>query len=309
MEKIYVDAPYNFSQIETYVITDINAAVREIILAEKCYFYDTCSFRNHMSAANVHLLYEYIKSTSGIVILPRTIIMELCSNDGMLWNEHIQYIKNMYQAGIKILVLYEEDFFEVLHTYCADVTGINKWLSYAVRSAKSKVGSVERAVGQDVWLKKMLFEAGTCKESKLAERMFSAARKCKVAGDNLGEEMIAVCVHWLSHIRESVSYKYIIFSDDKKAMTTFGRVIKNSKDFLGSDMISVVTTAKLCYLMQVKGIVSKEEQVIGLLSKSSMGDNISSCCSEEFELAPAEKTMSIEEFARKIIEGNIKVYF
>lgn len=309
MDKIYKDNPQNFFEIVPYIITDIDYVEKQIILAKKCYFYDTCSFRNHMLAPNADLIFEYIKSTSGIVVLTRTVIMELCSNDGKLWNEHIQYIQNLYLAGIKILAIYEEDLFEVLYTYCSDVIEINKWLSYAVRNAKSKTGNIEQTIGQDMKLKKALFEAKECKDSKLAEKMFKAVRMSKESGDNMGEEMIAICVHWLSRIREVSSYKYIIFSDDKKAMRIFGKVIKNSREFSGQDMISVFTTAKLCYQMKLNGIVQQEEQVVNLLSKSNLGNRINVFCSEEFELSPAEKTMSIELFAKKVITQQIKIYY
>lgn len=309
MDKIYRDTPHNFSEILPYVITDIGCATKEIILAKKCYFYDTCSFRNHMVTQNANLIFEYIKSTSGIVVITRTVMMELCSKDGKLWNEHIQYIHNLHLMGIKILVIYEEDLFEVLHTYCSDITKINNWLSHAVKNVKSKTGSIEQIIWQDTKLKKVLFEGEDCKDSKLAKKMFKAVRASKETGDNMGEEMIAICVHWLSHIRETLSYKYIIFSDDKKAMRIFSKVMNNSREFLGQDMISVFTTAKLCYQMRLDDIVRHEEQVIHLLSKNNPAERINVFCSEEFELSPSEKSMSIEQFAKKVITQDIKIYY
>lgn len=309
MDKVYQDSPQNFSEIVPYIITDIDNIKKEIILAKRCYFYDTCSFRNHMLSPETGLIFEYITSTLGIVIITRTVIMELCSNDGSLWNEHIQYIKNLHSAGIEILVIYEEDLFEVLHTCYSDITEINMWLSYALRNAKGKAGSIEKVINQDVKLKKALFENEACKDSKLAEKIFKAVRISKESGDNMGEEMIAICVHWLSHIKEASPYKYIIFSDDKKAMSTFSKVINNSRKFLELDMISVFTTAKLCYQMKLNGIVQQEEQIINLLSKNNNDNIIKVFCSEEFELSPTEKTMSATLFAKKTITQNIKVYY
>lgn len=309
MTHIYTDTPHNFSEIIPYVIMDTDNVVKEIILAKKCYFYDTCSFRNHMLVPNVDLIFEYIESTCGIVVITRTVIMELCSNNGELWNEHIQYIKNLYQAKIKVLVIYEEDLFEVFHTYSSDVTEINKWLSYAVRSAKSKAGSIERTIGEDAKLKKVLFECEECKDRNIAEKMFKSVRAGKESEDNMGEEMIAICVHWLSHISEISSYKYIIFSDDKKAMGTFGKVINNARKFSGQNMISVFTTVKLCYQLKMDGIIQQEGQIVKLLSKCNIGENIKVFCSEEYELSPTEKTMSVEEFSKKVITSDMKVYY
>lgn len=309
MAERYTDTPYNFTEIVPYIITDVSIVGRKIILAKKCYFYDTCSFRNHMRISDAGLIFKYIKDTGGIVVLTRTVLMELCSGDGRLWEEHVEYIRNLYLAGITVLVIYEEDLFEVLHTYCSDAVLINQWLSYAVKNAKSKVGSIEQAIGQDLKLKKALLESRECKDSKLAERVFQAARRKKEPEDNLGEEMLAICVHWLSHMRESAAYKYIIFSDDKKAMGTFAKVIRNAREYLGQDMISVFTTPKLCYQMKVHGVLEVKEQVINILSSGNTGDMIKTFCSEEFELSPAEKIMSIDMFAEKVITENVKIYY
>ena len=175
MDKIYRETPLNFAEISPYVITDIESIGKEIILSEKCYFYDTCSFRNHMLAPNADLIFDFIKTGIGIVVITRTIIMELCSNDGKLWDKHIQYIKNMYLSGVKILVIYEEDLFKVLHTYCNDVVEINKWLSYAVRNAKSKTGSIESVINRNIKLKKTICDMEECIDSRFAEKMFKSS--------------------------------------------------------------------------------------------------------------------------------------
>ncbi len=309
MDKKYIDTPYNFREIEACVITDIEKIEKEIILAPKCYFYDTCSFRNHMKIPYVKLLYQYIKDTSGIVIITRTVMMELCSDHGYLWNEHVEYIKNMYMEGIKILVIYEEDIFEILHTYCADVSEINKWLSFAVRCAKSKVGKIESVIGQDVGFRKALFEGVECKDSKLAQKMFRRVRDSKTSGDNMGEELMAICVHWLSRMRDIELYKYVILTDDKKSIPVFGKVMKNVKEYSGFNSVSLCTTVKLCYLMQIRNIICNKDQITGILSGINQGTDLKVYCSEEFELNPTEKNMTIQEFAEKVFEGKTKVYY
>lgn len=125
----------------------------------------------------------------------------------------------------------------------------------------------------------------------------------------MGEELLAICVHWLSRIRDAQSYKYIIFTDDKKSMNIFGKVIKNVHDYAGSNSISVFTTVKLCYIMRLKGIVDCEEQIVRMLEVSGFDDIVKVYCSEEFELAPTEKRMQIEEFAKKVMDGNTKIYY
>ncbi len=310
MEKVYIDTPHNFQEIAEYVITDAEDIEKNIIMADKCYFYDTCSFRNHMMVSECRLIFDYIKLTSGIVIITRTILMELCSNDGCLWREHIEYIKNMYQAGIKICLIYEEDIFGSLHVFCADIKEINKWLSFAVRCAKNKVGKIEEIVEHDSVLKQALFAGMECKDSSLARRLFTQLRSSKASQDNMGEELLAVCVHWLSRMRHHTEYKYCIFTDDKKAIPTLGKVIRNVKEYSGCNSIAVCTTVKLCALLRKSEIVENEAQIVNILSSGNCyGDNLKVYCSAEFELSPDEKTMSIQEYARVVIDGRIKVYY
>ena len=309
MDKVYLDTPHNFSEIEPFIITDKTVIEREVILAERCYFYDTCAFRNHMTAEDVNLIFQYIKATSGVVIITRTILMELCSNDGCLWQEHVEYIKNMSSKGIQVFVLYEETIFEILHVYCADVSEINKWLSFAVRCAKSKVGTVELVINQDAELKRFLLEGNECKDGKLADKLFQKVRGSKSSGDNLGEELLAICIHWLSHMRDDHEYKYAVFTDDKKAIPTFGKIIKNIKEHLDYNSLLLCTTAKLCYLMYKTALIDNQSQIIGILSSSNSGCDIKVYCSEEFELGPNEKKMSVQDFAGKVLSGKMKVYY
>lgn len=309
MEKIEREIPCNFSEMKQYIITDVQEISNNIILAEKCYFYDTCSFRNHMVSSEQELLFDFIKETSGIVIITRTVLMELCSGDGCLWKEQIEYIKNMFLYGIKVLVIYEEDVFDVLHTVYSDVAEINKWLSFAVKYVKNKTGKVEELVRQDGKLKQVILAGEECKDSKLAKCLFTKIRSHKTPQDNMGEELLAISVHWLSRMRNFEEYKYIVLTDDKKAIPVMGKVIKNVREYLGSNSIAVCTTIKLCSLLQKADMIDNENQILKMLSYVNSEHEIKVYCSAEFELYPTEKSMSVQEYARAVFQEKIKVYF
>ena len=309
MDKRYRDTPENFSEIQSYVITDKEQIVRNIILSEKCYFYDTCAIRNHMQCAGRIRLFEYLKKNSGIVIITRCILMELCSDDGCLWEEQVEYIKELSEHKIPVLVLYEEDIFDIMRAFCADISRINSWLSFAVRCAKGKTGKMEAALRADAKLREELIANPGSKDSALAKKFFSEVRSLKTSKDNMGEELLAVCVHWLSHMRSLNDYKYVILTDDKKAVPTMGKVIKNTREHLGSKSVAVVTTAKLCELMYKAGVVEDASQIIALFSEEARGKDLKVYCSEEFELYPTEKGMSVRDFSQKVIEEKMKVYF
>lgn len=306
MCRIYKDTPDNFTDIEPYIIINSEEVTKTIIRSEKCYFYDTCSFRKHMMIEHPESIFNYVKQTKGVIIITRCIIMELCSSNNKLWNEHIEYIKKMHQYGLCVIVIFEEDIMDVLSFCYTGVTTINGMLSIAVKHAKSKTGTVEKILNNDSVLKKELLVDNTNTDKMLAMRFFRKARTNKTSGDNLGEELIAICVHMLSNIREDKKYKYIVLSDDKGAITLLSKTMQNVEKNIGMKCITAVTTAKLCWMISKTLHLSDKEQIEKILGHPD--DNIKIYCSEEYELMPAEKTMKIGELAEKLISGCIKIY-
>lgn len=309
MKKVYHDTPDNFAEIQTYVITNVEEIARTIIQADRCFFYDACAFRNHMRILNPDCIFECIKRMGGIVVITRCIVMELCSNDNLLWKEHIGYLEKMYQYGIKILVMYEEDTFHVLNTCFSGIAQINLMLSFAVKTAKSKTGTIETILNNNSTLKKEILISGENKDSSLAKRFFREMRKGKMSGDDLGETLAAVCMHMLSNIREIMEFKYILLTDDKGAIALLDKVIKNVKQHIGRRCVSAITTPKICQLMVQEHITENKDEIESTINAGSIGGFIKIYCSERYELMPCEKTVSSGEFAKKIT-GNtgIKIY-
>ena len=47
MTDSYTETPCNMAEIIPYVIMEREAITNDILVRQKCYFYDTCSFRWH----------------------------------------------------------------------------------------------------------------------------------------------------------------------------------------------------------------------------------------------------------------------
>lgn len=309
MDKNYCVVPVNFTEIESYVIVKQEEAAEAIIQAEKCFFYDTCAFRNHMNIANPNPIFEYIKRVGGIIVITRGIIMELCSGDNRLWEQHVNYIKKMRQYGLRVLVIYEEDMKKALEICFTGITEIHTMLSFAVKNAKSKEGAVERTFERNPSLKQALLTNTISKESSLVKRFFQEVRNNKVSGDNLGEELIAICMHMLSNIPEFSSHKYILLTDDRGATTLLGKTIRDVFRYTGKRSITGITTTKLCWLMVKDEIITTKDQVLEILEAGNTGRSIKVLCSEKYELEPSEKTFRLSEFAEKLIsDRGLKVY-
>lgn len=144
MSVSYTDHPHNMSEIASYVITEKEKIVAEIFGNSKCYFYDTCSFRRHANLDNTHAAYflRYIKNQNGVVVITRCILMELASSSGVLNQEYVDYIKRMNDAGITILVIYEEDLFSVMEVCFSTNAAINDYLCWAVRTIIGPVSTI-----------------------------------------------------------------------------------------------------------------------------------------------------------------------
>lgn len=310
MKKKYKDTPDNLSEIVPYIIMDSKQAGSEIIEAEKCYFYDACSFRKHMVMPHPEYLFSYIKQTKGIVVITRCIMMELCSNDNQLWQKHINYIRRMGSAGIKVLVIFEEDIFEAESMCFSSTSEINKHLSIAIKTVKSKVGTVEATLMLDSALRDSIFTSNISGVKTKYSEFFTKVRANKESEDNLGEELIIICLHILSNILETNKHKYIIFTEDKGAISQLGRAKKNIEEYLNRKSIAAITIPKLAQLLFEESIITDKSQVEEVLLAGNMDTNIRVLCSEKFDMSSTLKTMSCGELAEKIINiGSIHVNY
>lgn len=309
MQASSFDMPDNWSELAPYVIAGKEDVVRHIIGAEKCFFYDTCAFWNHAGITDPTPIFDYIKYQKGIVVLTKMILAELCSGNQKLWEEHIQYVQKMKQHGISVLVIAEEDVFTVLGSCYSGTMQVNQMFSNAIKYTKSKTGSVEDVLLKNKTLKKEIMSSSGSKDSSLTERFFEEVKRNKLPGDNLGEELLAICLHMLANIPGCEVYKYIVLTDDYVAMKLFGKVKENVQKHIGRRCISGVTTAKLCWLMVNSGILLDVNGVIDIISSGHRDKQLRVYSSEQYELAPSEKTMTIEEFSEKIVnESGVKIY-
>jgi hypothetical protein len=128
--------------------------------------------------------------------------------------------------------------------------------------------------------------------------------------DNLGEELIAVCVHILSYLPGLPDGKLCILTDDKGAVSKFGSVTrKTNQQYRGSKLL-LLSTPKLVQYMFQKHTDISEEEMVNIISQGTSG-NIVVMGLMAFDLKVDEKiSMSGRELVKKIIEPNgIKIIF
>lgn len=303
MATLYVENPHNFNEIEHDVIQDKEQILQEMLMAGKCYFYDACSFRKHVNMAHPEHLFDFIKANNGVIIITRCIIMELASHSGVLNTEYIDYIKSMGAAGVKVLVIYEEDVYEVLSQCYSSNVKINDCLSWAVKAVKRHTSTIEATLQADKSLLRDIMN-GNVMEGNLYKRFFQSVRSNKESEDNLGEELIAICVHLLANIPDIQSYKYIVLTDDKGAIGLINKASKNVYEHMEKYAFSALTTARLAQRLYEESIISGKNQVEEILALGLADDTIKVIGSEEYDLDMKEKVMTCSELADKIMTPN-----
>lgn len=309
MATSYTETPSNMADIMQYIIVDKRSCTQEIIMSERCFFYDTCAFRKHANLQHPETLFEFLKRKNGIIVITRTIIMELASASKSLNAEYIDYLKKMHQAGLKILVIYEEDIFNVLSQCFTSNAQINKYLDVAVKVAKSTTGTISSVYKSDIKLRTDIMSANNT-DGTLFERFFSKVRNNKESGDNLGEEMIAICIHMLSSIPELHNYKYIVITEDKGAIRLINKIWKNILEYSTKNAVTAVTTVVLAQKIYQENLITTKAQVEEFVSAGSVDGMITVVASEEYDLAPQEKTMLYSEITDKIMTPNaIHIYY
>lgn len=301
----YTDTPHNMAEISAYVITEKTNIISEILSKPMCYFYDTCSFRRHasLSPANVGHLLQYIKRQNGIIVITRCILMELASHSGILNREYVKYIKLIHQAGIPVLVLYEEDIFSVMEICFSTNTAINEYLCWAVRTIKGPVSTITETLEQSSRINNEVIKGRNLDNSGVYQRFFQAVRANKTSGDNLGEELLAVCLHILSHMPGEADGKFCIITDDKGAASKLDIMFKKTTEQHRGKSVGIFSTPKLVQILYREGMLNHNGSIKEFLSINT-SDTLVVLGTLLYDIRSREISLTRDELADLIIQPN-----
>lgn len=301
----YTDTPLNMADIAPYVITDTSDITKEIFEKQKCYFYDTCSFRRHANLGQneAEYLLKYIKSQNGIIVITRCILMELASHSGVLNEEYVEYIKQIQEFQIPVLVIYEEDLFSTMDVCFGTNAAINGYLCWAVRTLKNPVSTITETLEQNSPIHNEVIKGKNLDNGGIYKRFFEAVRKNKESKDNLGEELLAICLHILSHMPGEADGKFCIITDDKGAASKIDSLFKKTAAQHKGKKIIIFSTPKLVQVLYREHILENKEHIQTILSTGIEGNIVvlGTCI---FDIRSREISISSEELAQLITEPN-----
>lgn len=301
----YTEIPHNMLEIAPYVIVDKEIIIREILEKQKCYFYDTCSFRRHSNLNNEEAEYflKYLKFQNGIIVITRCILMELESHSGILNQEYVKYLKYIKEFGISILILYEEDLFSIMEIAFSTNAAINSYLCWAVRSIKCPVSTITATLEHNSNIYDEIIKGKKLDNRGVYKRFFKAVRRNKESGDNLGEELLAICLHILSHLPGEEDGKFCIITDDKGAAGKIDTLFKRTaRQYKGKNII-ILSTPKLVQILQRERILENREHVKNILSTGTNGKIVilGTCI---YDIRSREISITSEELTDLIMQPN-----
>lgn len=311
MDKTHEETPYNFDNIKRYIIYDKKKSADLILQADICFIYDTCAIISHAKFSDITPLTSYIKKKNGIVIITKTVLMEMCSSNNLIWDEHITFIKKLSDAGITVLVFDEKDSLQCLkRVYSYSENIFNNYLKYALRVARKWKGSVDEIIsssGSDV-VKKLCGDDSSTK-GELFSSFFQMAKSKKKTGDNLAEELFMILIAILSNIPDRKKYKYIIFGEDRGAVRKLLELPYNLEKHIGSKKCSMLTLPALCQAFVKEDLINPLglQDILDLTYENKI---IKVSCSEEYDLKPKEKDFDKNILLYKLLnDTNFTIYY
>lgn len=306
MATTYTETPDNFREIEAFVETEIGEIKSIFLSAERVFFYDACSFQRHSDLADreKHILIKYFKDRGIVIFISRCILMELASEQHNLTEECIDFFKAMNSVGIRAVIFNEEYLYNILSECFSTNEKINEYLMWAVRTVRSPVSTIEETLKAEEKLTSEVVEGKNLKSSDLYRRFFTAVRGNKEPEDNLGEELISICVHILSYLPGVFDGKLCVLTDDKGTVGKIGSVMRRTDPHNRGARIILFSTPKLVQHMFQEHVEISEGEMVNLISQGTSG-NIAVMGTTAFDLKVDEKiSMTGRELAQKIMEPN-----
>lgn len=301
----YTETPLNMEEIISFVVTDPNDIVRKILTQKACFFYDTCSFRRHANLRHDEALciMNYIKAKNGIIVITRCILLELASHSGILNKEYIAYMRELKEAGIDVLIMYEEDLFTVLGMCFSTNEIINKHLCWAVRNIISPAGTITETIEENPQIKEEVVKGKNLTNSKVYKKFFAAVRSNKRSDDDLGEETLAICLYLLASLPGEDDGKFCVITDDKEAASKLSLMNQKAEKHAGGKKIMILSTPKLTQIMYREHFLMNQEQAEKILSAGIDG-NIVILGARIFDIRAKDISISCRDLAELIATPN-----
>lgn len=298
----YTANPSNINLISSLIKQYNSETQKELIMATRCFVIDTCSFEFYKKENRRDAFAQYIKVSDACIIVFRTILMELAGDNGVLQQDHIDFFEHLFNAGVSVYVLYEEDIFDLLQIY-TDNKSINRFLKHAVLCIKQPTGIVNNLLEKEASLKNKIIQVDNTSDITLYDSFFQSLRAEKRHEDNLGEIACLICIHILANMEEINAYKYVFLTEDRDAVILTKKVIHNSRRHRSGDteMIGTLRFPSVIEKMYKTKILNKDKDVEDYMH--GYNGNIKMLIKTEYVPEVSDVSLSFEDFVKFICHG------
>ncbi len=308
MATVYSENPLNWDIIEKYV--NQKQLCNEIFLKKKCFFYDACSFRYHANLDNQvsGRIIDYISKEDGLIIITRCVLMELGSRSKKLNPEYVQYIKNISDSGVDIYVIYEEELYDIMRVCFSTNVAVNRLLSWAVRSLGGPASTIKQTLTEENALYDKVVRGINIDGQEIYRHFFETLRANKEAQDNLGEELLAICLYILAQLPGEQDGKFCILTDDKGAAGKISKMFQTINPRYKGKRVIIFSTPKLAQRLFEEGHLFNDVELESLLRIGTEG-KIKVLGTQIYDLQRNEISLTVEELTKQIIDKEINILF
>lgn len=312
MPALYSEEPENLKELASYFLSDITDYKTVIENADLVLFYDACAVQHHAALSiQMHKATgDYIKSKNGIIIITKCILMELGGDKHLLHPQIISFFKTLAQNGIQLVLMEESNVFDLLTDAYQSISRVNEILRFAVRKFNLPTSTIRESIKASKVLTALIGDGVISGDKDLCSLFFSTVKKNKQHQDNLGEQLIGICLYMLMHLVAEPTFKFSILTDDKGAARIIYSGIKSIPSDVTDKRPAIFSSIKLFQKMFEEGFIKTEEELHQPI-KTLYPQNVTVLAlMEKSDLETSEYTFTAEELAGFIAAGNeIRVGF
>ncbi|MGL5677500.1 MAG: hypothetical protein ACRDDX_13900 [Cellulosilyticaceae bacterium] len=266
---------------------------------KRFYFYDTCSILYHSQSANRKKIISFLKDNNAVVMITTTILMELTSDLFKIRSIQMEYIKEIFNSGIKIIVLKEEQIGEVLKAYTTlSNVECNDVLAYGIREMSKAKHKIYDIIKNEPIQNQRKFKGVDKVPTEIYSDFFTTARAQKETQDSLGEELIFLCIIVLSRLPGK---QFIYLSDDKKSMPQVIIIQQYIAEYYDAKEFTQLSTAGIVYRLYKSYDVSAQEVLVEILECTTSDNNIGIWCLQEFDINPKRITTTPQKLVQEMV--------
>jgi len=302
MRKKYIQAPKNWSKIIKKVIYDKKRCVEEIVKAKKCLILDTCVIMQYENLDYSSSFFRYIRDQYDVILITRTILMELESDDGNLSINHISFL-NRLSLEKDVFIFDEEWCYDYLKlAFSKTDKELNMILSEIIKITKKLFNNcVDNFMNDSYQVNKYIKNIPT---TEFFTDFFTDIRSKKESEDSLGEELIAMIVLLMANIMDLNSCKFELLSNDRKSYPSLLSVKSYIKSKCMWDALICRTTCNLAQILYKNNYMSKND-LKDFMSVSYHQSNFKCYCAGKNDLKCEEYSFTIDSFIDIIGSDNL----